>query len=114
MKNNNFKFNNLDEDGDEIREEFMHEDKKIEKKDSKLHKYISFATGFVYTILAPILFLLAIYFTLEKYIGFKRSEVTIIALIFIGLLTGYWMLFKDIKHITGKGVKNESKDKKTK
>lgn len=56
----------IDEDGDEIREEFL-EEVKVER-DSKLHRYISFATGFVYTILSPTYFTFGYIFCSWKYL----------------------------------------------
>lgn len=103
----------IDEDGDEIREDILEieRNKKADNKGNKLHKYLSFATGFAYTILSPVILLLGIYFVLEKFIGFKRSELTIIILIFLGILAGYWTLFKDINKITSKkGKSNGSKN----
>ncbi len=103
----------IDEDGDEIREEFIY-NTKVESK-SKLRKYLSFATGFVYTILSPVVLLLGIYFVAENILSFKRNEIVIISLILLGILTGYWTLYKDIKKITAKRErKNESKNKEIK
>ncbi|ACZ01066.1 hypothetical protein [Streptobacillus moniliformis] len=103
----------IDEDGDEIREEFL-EEVKVER-DSKLHRYISFATGFVYTILSPLILLLGIYFAAENIFLFKRNNLVIILLILIGILTGYWTLYKDIKKITAKRErKNGNKNKEIK
>lgn len=104
----------LDEDGDEIREEFIENKNEKKHKENKLHKYISFATGFAYTILAPVILLLGIYFILERIFRFQRNELVIIFLVLLGLVTGYWTLFKDINKLTGKGMKNDSKDKKIK
>lgn len=100
----------IDEDGDEIREDIIEDEKKRNSytKKNKLHKYLSFATGFAYTILSPVILLLGIYFVLERMIGFKRSELTIIILIFLGILAGYWTLFKDIKKITTKKGKENN------
>ncbi|WP_064580115.1 hypothetical protein [Streptobacillus moniliformis] len=103
----------IDEDGDEIREEFL-EEVKVER-DSKLHRYISFATGFVYTILSPLILLLGIYFAAENIFLFKRNNLVIILIILIGTLTGYWTLYKDIKKITAKRErKNGNKNKEIK
>ncbi|CAM3167570.1 hypothetical protein STFE110948_04920 [Streptobacillus felis] len=111
---NNEKLNKgIDEDGDEIREEFI-ETENVQNT-SKLRKYISFATGFAYTILAPIILLLSIYFILENMLGFERKEFVIIILILLGILTGYWTLYKDIKKLTDKKEnKNGSENKKIK
>ncbi|WP_156298960.1 hypothetical protein [Streptobacillus canis] len=103
----------VDEDGDEVREEYV--DPKIAPAKSKLSRYLSFATGFVYTILAPIILLLTIYFVTQKKFGFEKNDLVIIGLILLGILTGYWTLYNDIKKITAKKEKNNgSKDKKNK
>ncbi|CAM3067996.1 hypothetical protein [Streptobacillus ratti] len=103
----------IDEDGDEIREEFI-DNHKVERN-SKLRKYLSFATGFAYTILSPVILLLGIYFLAENIISFKRNELVIILLILLGILTGYWTLYKDIKKITAKKENgNGSKNKEVK
>lgn len=100
----------VDSDGDEIRDDILEKErfkKNFKKKDSKLHKYLSFATGFAYTIISPVLLLLGIYFALQRVIGFKSNDLVIILLIFLGIVTGYWTLFKDINKITNKkGNKN--------
>ena len=100
----------IDSDGDEIRDDILEKERlkeNFKKKDSKLHKYLSFATGFAYTIISPVLLLLGIYFALQRIIGFKSNDLVIILLIFLGIITGYWTLFKDINKITNKkGNKN--------
>ena len=100
----------VDSDGDEIRDDILEKERfkeNFKKKDSKLHKYLSFATGFEYTIISPVLLLLGIYFALQRVIGFKSNDLVIILLIFLGIVTGYWTLFKDINKITNKkGNKN--------
>ena len=100
----------VDSDGDEIRDDILEKERfkeNFKKKDSKLHKYLSFATGFAYTIISPVLLLLGIYFALQRVIGFKSNDLVIILLIFLGIVTGYWTLFKDIDKITNKiGNKN--------
>ncbi len=100
----------VDSDGDEIRDDILEKERfkeNFKKKDSKLHKYLSFATGFAYTIISPVLLLLGIYFALQRVIGFKSNDLVIILLIFLGIVTGYWTLFKDINKITNKkGNKN--------
>ena len=99
-----------DSDGDAIRDDILEKERfkeNFKKKDSKLHKYLSFATGFAYTIISPVLLLLGIYFALQRVIGFKSNDLVIILLIFLGIVTGYWTLFKDINKITNKkGNKN--------
>ena len=100
----------IDSDGDEIRDDILEKERikeNFKKKDSKLHKYLSFATGFAYTIISPVLLLLGIYFALQRVIGIKSNDLVIILLIFLGIVTGYWTLFKDINKITNKkGNKN--------
>ena len=100
----------VDSDGDEIRDDILEKERfkeNFKKKDSKLHKYLSFATDFAYTIISPVLLLLGIYFALQRVIGFKSNDLVIILLIFLGIVTGYWTLFKDINKITNKkGNKN--------
>lgn len=77
---------NFDEDG--------HEKKKI--KISKFTKYFTTATGFIYTLTAPCILLVTIYYILVKYYFFKSKPVLLIVLIVLGILTGYWSLFKEI------------------
>lgn len=101
-----------DEQGDEIKEDIVNMRK---KKKANLAKYITFATGFAYTITAPVLLLLGIYFSLQKLYNFQTNEITIIILIFLGIITGYWNLYKDIKKITKeKSEENDSKNKEIK
>lgn len=98
---------NVDEDGDELKE--IKEEVKI-----KNSNYLAIATNFALTILSPVILLLIIYFTYLYYFDLKSNEIVIVVLIFIGVLSGYWNLYKDINKIDGKRGKNESKDKKTK
>lgn len=81
-----------DEDGDLIKKEFANEDKKL-----NLGKYIAISTGFIYTLSAPVILLLVIYYLLEKYVLLRRAPMLLIFFIIIGLITGYWSLFKEIR-----------------
>lgn len=75
-----------DEDGDE---------KKAVNK-TKLARYISTATGFIFTLSSPCILLLCIYYILRKYCFHKSRPGILIFLIVLGIFTGYWSLFKEI------------------
>lgn len=108
---NEITIKNLDEDGDEIKIEKF--DDEVKNKD--FSKYMSFATSYIYTILSPVILLLGIYLLLEKKYSFNRNNKLIIILIFLGLISGYWLLYKEINDITKKKEgQNEIKNKKIK
>lgn len=92
LKNTKFVDNdpNIDNDGDEI--------KNIgsgNKKDS-LARHLAFASGMIYTILSPVIIMYIAYLLLKKYVLLKDNMLILIIFIFLGILSGYWALFKQI------------------
>ena len=76
------------------------EDKSKPKKTSKfkLMRYFAIASNFGYTLVSPIILMLGLYLLIEKMTGEKHPIILIIFLL-LGVATGYWMLYKQIKSI---------------
>lgn len=85
----------LEEDLDEYDED---NDKKKKIESEKFTKYLAHATGFIYTLTAPIILLLMIYYILTKYYFHIKKPVLLISLIILGIITGYWSLFKEFNN----------------
>ena len=76
------------------------EDKSKPKKTSKfkLMRYFAIASNFGYTLVSPIILMLGLYLLIEKMTGEKHPIILIIFLL-LGIITGYWMMSKQIKGI---------------
>ena len=76
------------------------EDKSKPKKMSKMKliRYFAIASNFGYTLVSPIILMLGLYLLIEKVTGEKHPIILIIFLL-LGVATGYWMLYKQIKSI---------------
>lgn len=70
-------------------------DKKKEIKKDNFAKQLSYATGFIYTLISPVVLLLIIYYVLTRYCFHKKMPILLIVLIILGIVTGYWALFKE-------------------
>lgn len=101
LSNTNFieEKQNVDEDGDELKE--------IKEKEEKVrnHNYLAIATNFALTILSPVILLLLLYFIYLHFFKVEKNEIVIVVLIFIGVISGYWTLYKDINKLSGKREK---------
>lgn len=73
-------------------------DKKKKIKPEKITRYLAHATGFIYTLTAPTILLLMIYYVLTKYYFHNKKPVLLISLIVLGIITGYWSLFKEFNN----------------
>ena len=76
------------------------EDKTKPKKMSKMKliRYFAIASNFGYTLVSPIILMLGLYLLIEKMTGEKHPIILIIFLL-LGIITGYWMMYKQIKGI---------------
>ena len=76
------------------------EDKSKPKKMSKmkLMRYFAIASNFGYTLVSPIILMLGLYLLIEKLTG-KKYPIILIIFLLLGVATGYWMLYKQIKNI---------------
>ena len=76
------------------------EDKSKPKKMSKMKliRYFAIASNFGYTLVSPIILMLDLYLLIEKMTGEKHPIILIIFLL-LGIITGYWMMYKQIKGI---------------
>ncbi|WP_067140869.1 AtpZ/AtpI family protein [Oceanivirga salmonicida] len=70
----------------------------MKKNDKSFAKYFSLATGFIYTITAPMILMLLLYLFISKYILLRKSDILLIVMLFLGLISGYWSLFKEINN----------------
>ena len=74
------------------------ENKPEKNKESKIKllRYFAIASNFGYTLVSPIILMLGFYLLIEKLTGEKHPLILIIFLM-LGISTGYWMLYKQIK-----------------
>lgn len=77
-------------------DEKLKEIKKSKKKKS-FSKYFITATNFTYILISPLILLLIIYYFLTKYVLYRHSNILLIIFIILGIISGYWSLFKEIK-----------------
>lgn len=72
--------------------------KSVKNKESKIKllRYFAIASNFGYTLVSPIILMLGLYLLVEKITGKKHPLILIVFLI-LGVTTGYWMLYKQIK-----------------
>ena len=77
----------------------MEKDKQPKKMNKfKMMRYFAVASNFGYTLVSPIILMLGLYLLIEKMTGEKHPIILIIFLL-LGVATGYWMLYKQIKNI---------------
>lgn len=69
--------------------------KNIKKK--TFSKYLATATNFTYILISPLVLLLLVYYFVSEYVIHKHSNILLIILIILGIVTGYWTLFKEIR-----------------
>ena len=81
---------NKDKESDNLKE------KKL-KKDNSFKKNLTLATNYIYLLISPLILLLSIYYILVKYVFNRQMNTLLIFLIFLGLFTGYWSIFKQIR-----------------
>ncbi len=70
---------------------------KKKKKDKTFAKYFVIATNYIYTLTAPIILMLAIYHVITKYVIHRSSKTLLVTMLLLGIIAGYWTLFKEIK-----------------
>lgn len=101
------KYNDLEElkeeEFDILLEDFkIDKFEKIDDKEMNKKGYQSFfaiALNFTYIILSPIILLVSIYYVIIKKYNLKFNSKIFIILIFLGLVSGYWNLYKELKKI---------------
>ena len=81
---------NKDKESDKLKE-------KVLKKDNSFKKNLALATNYIYLLISPLILLLSIYYILVKYVFNRQINTLLIFLIFLGLFTGYWSIFKQIR-----------------
>lgn len=64
--------------------------------DRLMLKYLIIATNIMYTLCGPIFLMCLVYFGLKKYIFQKEQPIILIIFIFLGGITGYWSLIKQL------------------
>lgn len=77
----------------------MEKDKQPKKTNKfKMMRYFAVASNFGYKLVSPIILMLGLYLLIEKMTGEKHPIILIIFLL-LGIITGYWMMYKQIKGI---------------
>lgn len=68
-----------------------------EKKDDRIMlKYFLIGSNIMYTLCCPIFLMCLLYFGLKKYIFGKDQPIILIIFLFLGGITGYWSLIKQL------------------
>lgn len=70
---------------------------KVLKKDNSFNKNLALATNYIYLLISPLILLISLYYILVKYVFNRHMNTLLIVLIFLGLFTGYWSIFKQIR-----------------
>lgn len=95
----------FDENGDELKDivlENKYKKREKEKKDKerfKFLRYLSIGTGFVFSILSPVILMVVLYVLLENYVFHQRRPIVFTVFVILGFISGYWALYKEIKEI---------------
>ena len=82
--------NKKNKESDELKDSIL-------KKDNSFKKNLALATNYIYLLVSPLILLISLYYLLVKYVFNKQINTLLIVLIFLGLFTGYWSIFKHIR-----------------
>ncbi len=74
------------------------EEKKKRTSLSKMLRYYSIGTNFGYTLISPIIIMLFFYVIIEKFTH-KKHPIILIIFLLLGIISGYWALYKQIKSV---------------
>lgn len=72
------------------------DNKNNKDKKNNFARFLSIALGYTYTLTAPVVLMVIIYYLLVKFNILDRNDVLLIVMILVGLISGYWSLFKEI------------------
>lgn len=87
---------------------YKNKNEKIEKRNQKMIKYFLLATNMMYILAGPIVVMLGIYLLLKKYILQKEQPILLVIFLFLGAITGYYSLIKQLTTMN----KEEDKERK--
>lgn len=87
---------------------YKNKNEKIEKRNQKMIKYFLLATNMMYILAGPIVVMLGIYLLLKKYILQKEQPILLVVFLFLGAITGYYSLIKQLTTMN----KEEDKERK--
>ncbi len=87
---------------------YENKNEKIEKRNQKMIKYFLLATNMMYILAGPIVVMLGIYLLLKKYILQKEHPILLVVFLFLGAITGYYSLIKQLTTLN----KEEDKERK--
>ena len=87
---------------------YENKNEKIEKRNQKMIKYFLLATNMMYILAGPIVVMLGIYLLLKKYILQKEQPILLVVFLFLGAITGYYSLIKQLTAMN----KEEDKERK--
>lgn len=87
---------------------YENKNEKIEKRNQKMIKYFLLATNMMYILAGPIVVMLGIYLLLKKYILQKEQPILLVIFLFLGAITGYYSLIKQLTTMN----KEEDKERK--
>lgn len=87
---------------------YENKNEKIEKRNQKMIKYFLLATNMMYILAGPIIVMLGIYLLLKKYILQQEQPILLVVFLFLGAITGYYSLIKQLTTMN----KEEDKERK--
>lgn len=89
---------------------YKNKNEKIEKRNQKMIKYFLLATNMMYILAGPIVVMLGIYLLLKKYILQKEQPILLVIFLFLGAITGYYSLIKQLTTMNKEEDKEREKE----
>ena len=89
---------------------YENKNEKIENRNQKMIKYFLLATNMMYILAGPIVIMLGIYLLLKKYILQKEQPILLVVFLFLGAITGYYSLIKQLTTMNKEEDKEREKE----
>ena len=89
---------------------YENKNEKIEKRNQKMIKYFLLATNMMYILAGPIVVMLGIYLLLKKYVLKNEQPSLLVIFLFLGAITGYYSLIKQLTTMNKEEDKEREKE----
>ena len=89
---------------------YKNKNEKIEKRNQKMIKYFLLATNMMYILAGPIVVMLGIYLLLKKYVLKNEQPILLVIFLFLGAITGYYSLIKQLTTMNKEEDKEREKE----
>ena len=89
---------------------YENKNEKIEKRNQKMIKYFLLATNMMYILAGPIVVMLGIYLLLKKYVLKNEQPILLVIFLFLGAITGYYSLIKQLTTMNKEEDKEREKE----